>query len=49
MVEEKKTVVGTCIITSVDEKRKEKLGKIGGNRVISARLYYSAIYDGNHG
>lgn len=46
MVEEKKTVVGTCIITSVDEKRKEKLGKIGGNRVISARLYYSAIYDG---
>ncbi len=48
-MEEKKTVAGTCLITTVDEKRQEMLGKTGGNRVISARLYYPAIYAGEPG
>ena len=43
---DKKVVVGTSILSAIDEKRKEKLGKTGGNRFVSARLYYPAIYNG---
>lgn len=46
MSEKEKIVVGTEIISSVDEKRDEKLGNKDGKRIISARVYYPATFDG---
>lgn len=46
MLEREKNAVGTCIITAIDKTRDEKLGSKSGKRVVSARLYYPAEYDG---
>lgn len=46
MGNERNSVVGTCIITGIDEKRDEQLGKKTGKRVVSARLYYPAKFNG---
>ena len=46
MSKREKNAVGTCIITAIDKTRDEKLGSKSGKRVVSARLYYPAEYDG---
>lgn len=38
-------MIGTKIISGVDASREEKLGPKTGNRVVAARLYYSAKDD----
>lgn len=39
-------IVGTYLITGIDESRDEKLGAQKGKRIVSARLYYPADYNG---
>lgn len=39
-------IIGTKIISGVDESRKEKLGFQTGYRKVSARIYYPAKYNG---
>lgn len=40
------SIVGTTILTGIDESRDEKLGDKKGKRVVSARFYYPADYKG---
>lgn len=40
------SIVGTTIITGIDESRDEKLGTKTGKRMVSARLYYPSGYNG---